>query len=58
LTRVLSDPTRRDFFDPKGKEGQNLRFLADIFQTQTKDGLPDPTQPDPQKTDPTQVKNF
>jgi len=25
------DPTRRDFFDPKGKKWKNLGFLGEIF---------------------------
>jgi len=29
-------------------------FLGEIFQTQTMDGWPDLTQPEPQKIDPTQ----
>jgi len=33
-TRVLSDPTRRDFFDPKGKKSKNFAFLGEIFQIQ------------------------
>jgi len=43
MTRVPYDPTQRDFFDPKGKKLKNLTFLGEIFQTQTIDGLPDPT---------------
>jgi len=37
-----------------------LPFLGEIFQTQTQiiDGLPDLTQPEPQKIDPTKIKNF
>jgi len=39
------DPTRRYFFDPKGKKLKNLTFLGEIFQiqiqTQTIDGWPD-----------------
>jgi len=40
LTRVLFDPTQRDFFDPKEKKLKILGFLREIFQTlaQTKDG--------------------
>jgi len=40
LTWVLFDPTRRDFFDPKGKKLKNLGFIGEILQTQpqTKDG--------------------
>jgi len=38
------DPTRRDFFWLEGKKLKNLTFLGEIFQTQTIDGLPDPTQ--------------
>jgi len=30
---VLCDPTRRDFFDQKGKRLKNLVFLGEIFQT-------------------------
>jgi len=43
LTPVLSDPTRRDFFDPRGKKLKNLTFLGEIFQiqTQTINGWPD-----------------
>jgi len=46
LKQVLFDPTRRDFFDPKGKKLKNFRFLGEIFQIQSqiKDGQPDPTQ--------------
>jgi len=42
LTRVPFVPTRRYFFDPKGKKLKNLTFLVEIFQTQTLDGWPDP----------------
>jgi len=46
LTQVLFDPTRRDFFDPKGKKLKIFTFLGEIFQTQTKtiDSRPDPGQ--------------
>jgi len=30
-------------FDPKGKELKNSGFLGEIFRTQTKGGLPDPS---------------
>jgi len=38
--RVLFDPTRWDFFDPKGKNWKICDFESEIFQTQTKDGWP------------------
>jgi len=38
LTQVLFDLARRDFYDPKGKKLKILRFLGEIFQTQTKYG--------------------
>jgi len=39
------------FFDPKGKTLKNLTFCGAIFQTQTQtiDGWPIPTWPEPQK---------
>jgi len=48
------------FFDPKGKKLKNLTFLGEIFQilTQTINGWPDLTRPEPQKIDPTRVKKF
>jgi len=36
--------TWQDFFDPKGKKFKILGFLGEIFQTQAKDGRPDPGQ--------------
>jgi len=41
------------FFDTEGKKLKNLSFLGEIFQiqTQTINGWPDPTQPEPQKID-------
>jgi len=35
-------------------------FVGEIFQTQTQtiEGCSNPTQPEPQKIDPSQVKNF
>jgi len=43
---LLFDPTKRYFFVPKGKELKNLRFLGEIFQTQTQtiDGWPNLTR--------------
>jgi len=52
LIRVLFDPTQRDFFNPTGNKLKNLGFLGEIFQTQTKDGWPNPTRPEQQKIDP------
>jgi len=50
-------PTRPEaiFFDPKGKKLKNLTFLEEIFeiQTQTINGWPGLTRPEPQKIDPT-----
>jgi len=45
-TRVLSDPTQRDFFWHIGKKLKNLTFLGEIFQiqTQTINGWPDLTR--------------
>jgi len=39
------------FIDPKGKKLKNLTFLGQIFQiqTQTINGWPDPTRPDPSR---------
>jgi len=37
LTKVLFDPTRGDFFWPEGQKLENLGFLREIFQSQTKD---------------------
>jgi len=57
LTRVLSDPTQRDFFRPDWKKLKNLTVLGEIFQTQTMDAA-DPTQPKQQKLtrpDPDQI---
>jgi len=31
LTWVLFDPTRKDFFDPKGKKIENFGILRGIF---------------------------
>jgi len=46
-------PTRPKaiFFDPKGKKLKNSMFLGEIFeiQTQTINGWPNPTWPEPQK---------
>jgi len=42
LTQVLFDPIRWNFFWSEVKKLNNLRFLGDIFQTQSKDGWPDP----------------
>jgi len=47
LTWVLYDPTRRDFFYPKGKKMKNLRFLGEIFRLKPK--MADPTQHEQQK---------
>jgi len=55
-------PTRPEaiFFDRKRKKLKNLTFLGELFeiQTQTINGWPNPTRPEPQKIYPTQVKNF
>jgi len=45
------------FFYPKRKKLQNLRFLGDILQTQTKYGWPDPIRATKYWPNPTQVKN-
>jgi len=39
------------FFDSKGKKLKNLTFLGEILQTQTINGWPNPTGPEPQKID-------
>jgi len=46
LTRVLSDPIWRDFFDPKEEKIKNLTFWREIFQiqSQTINGRPDSTR--------------
>jgi len=47
-TWVLFDPATRDFFYPAEKKLEKLRFLREIFQTQTQtqtiDSLDDPGQ--------------
>jgi len=53
---TLSDPMR--FFYPKGNKLKNLGFLEEIFQTQTKDGWPDPTRPNPSYNLPDPGQNF
>jgi len=59
LTRVLFDLTQRDYFWSCWKEKvEKFSILGQIFQTQTKDGWPDPAWPELEKIDSTQVKNI
>jgi len=44
LIRHTSPNNPQDFFWPRGKKLKNLGFLGEIFQTQTKDGSPNPGQ--------------
>jgi len=42
----------------EGKKIENLTFLGEIFQTQTINDWPDPTQPEPQKVTQTHHNNL
>jgi len=42
LSRVLVDPTRRDFFNPKWKKLKNLVFLEKILEPKPK--MAEPTR--------------
>jgi len=56
LTKVLFDLTRRDFFEPKGKNWIIWCFSIFQTQTQTKDGWSAPTRATKNWHDPTRVK--